>query len=340
MEKDKKIIIAFNFESGKIFNIFDGFPEDLQNYTWLCTICKKPLFYNQSLVCFLHKGNRNYCFEPETIEHKTMKVFWYVMVPKFNRVSVIKLEHKIGDQIADVYFELSNGKKIVIECQNSQISKRKLIERTKNYTHKDIYVLWIFNGNGTCVSNKKKPQNENEIGVLRMEKRVHSLYGGRIYYMNVSGRKIINSPFTLHFSPFFKHKSSDYNYMGYDKYYKDKRSVTIGRIPNYKILCTESKGYKLARFTDKHLSTLCTEEIISCIKEICQKSLLNGKEYHDKIEIPLKSIISHIKAKYGSHLPFLLLNKSTKIKKVNIEKLFDENYDIKDIITIRISDYL
>lgn len=171
MEKNKKIIIAFNFELGKIFNIFDGFPEDLQNYTWLCAICKKPLFYNQSLGCFLHKGNRNYCFEPETIEHKTMKAFWYVMVPTFNRVSVRKLEHKIGDQVADVYFELQNGKRIVIECQNSQISKKRLIERTKNYTSKGIYVLWIFNGHGTCVSDEKNPLNKEGVGVLGMEKR-------------------------------------------------------------------------------------------------------------------------------------------------------------------------
>ena len=87
-----------------------------------------------------------------------------------------------------------------------------------------------------------------------------------------------DSPYVLHFSPFFKHKSSNYSYLGHNKYYKDKRSATFGRIPNYKILCIDSKGYKLARFTDKHLSTLCTEEIIFSIKEICQKSLLKGKK--------------------------------------------------------------
>jgi len=340
MENDKRIIHAFNFELGKVFNILDGLPSDSQKYTWLCTICKKTLSYNQELGCFLHNGNRNYCFEPETIEHKTMKAYWYVMFPKFNQISSKKIEYKIEDQIADVYFELNNGKKVVIECQNSQISKRKLIERTKKYTHKNIYTLWIFNGYGTCVSDKKNPRNEDEVGVLGMEKRVHSLYGGRIYYMNVSGRKIIDSPYALHFSPFFEHKKSDYNYLGYNKYYKDKRSAILGRIPNYKIICLEVKGYKLARFTDKHLSTLCSEEIISCIKEICQKGLLKGKDFNETLEIPLKSIISKVINRYGFHLPHLLLKRSQKIKKVNIEKLFDENYNINEVITIQISDFI
>jgi len=269
-----------------------------------------------------------------------MKAYWYLMFPKFNQISSKKVEYKIGDQIADVYFELHNGKKVVIECQNSQISRRKLIERTKNYTHKDIYVLWIFNGHGTCVSERKNPLNQDEVGVLGMEKRVHSLYGGRIYYMNVSGRKIIDSPFALHFSPFFRHKNSKFNYLGYDKYYKDKRSITLGRIPNYKIICIEAKGYKLARFTDKHVSTLCIEHIISCIKEICQKCLLEGKNVYDCIDIPLTSLISKVKDRYGFYLPRLLLKKSNKIKRIKIEKLFDENYNVNDLIRVQISDYV
>ncbi|UCD02158.1 MAG: hypothetical protein JSV23_03850 [Promethearchaeota archaeon] len=340
MEKDKRIIIAFNFELGKIFNVLDGLPKNFQNYNWLCTICKKSLFYNHELKGFLHKGNRSNCFEPETIEHKTMKAYWYVMFPKFNPVLIKRLEYKIGDQIADVYFELSNGKKIVIECQNSQISKRILVERTKNYTSKGIYVLWIFNGHGTCVSDKKNPRNEDEVGILGMEKRVHSLYGGRVYYMNIVGKKVIDAPYTLHFTPLFKHKSSEYNYFGYDKYYRDKRSVTLGKIPSYQILCVKNKGYKLARFADKHVSILCTERITKYIKEICQKKVLKGKDINDRIEIPLISIISEVKERYGFYLPYLLLKKSKKIKRVKIERLLGENYNINDVMTIRISDYL
>jgi hypothetical protein len=339
MENEKKIIHAFNFELGNVFNILDGLPSDPKNYTWLCTICKKPLFYDLDLDCFLHKGNRNYCFEPETIEHKTMKAYWYMMFPKFNQISSKEIELRIGDQIADVYFELSDGKKVAIECQNSQISKRKLIERTKNYSHKDIYTLWIFNGKGTCVSYEKNPQNEEGVGVLGMEKRVHSLYGGRIYYMNVSGKKIIDPPFALHFAPFFEHKKSDYNYLGYNKYYKDKRSAILSRIPDYKIICIDVKGYKLARFTDKHLSFSCTETINSIIATCCKSVLAEGKDEPDIIEIPLRWIISKLKVQYGFHLPYLLLKKSRKIKKLNLEKIIDQKYEINEIIRVKVSDY-
>ena len=340
MEKGKKIILAYNFELGKIFNILDGLPNNFQNFTWFCTICKKPLFFKEDLDCFLHKGNRNYCFEPETIEHKTMKAYWYVIFPKFNKVVTKKLEYKIGDQIADVYFELRNGKKVVIECQNSQISKKKLIERTKNYTSKDIYVLWIFNGLGTCVSDKKNPRNEDAIGVLGMEKRVHSLYGGRVYYMNVLGKKIVNPPFALHLAPFFKHKESEYNYLGYDKYYKDKRSTILGKIPDYRIICIDKKGYKLARFMDKHVSTLCTEQINRHIRGICQKRILNGETFNDMIKISIKSIISEFENRYGFHLPHLILKKSKNVKKIEIRKLLDDKYNIHEVITVRISDFL
>ena len=116
--------------------------------------------------------------------------------------------------------------------------------------------------------------------------------------------------------------------------------IILGKIPNYKIICIEEKGYKLARFTDKHVSTLCTKKIIQSIKSICQKRLFKEENLTGMIEIPLSSIISEVKGKYGSHLPHLIIKKSKKIKKVNIDKLIDDNYNIQNIITVRISDYL
>jgi len=56
------------------------------------------------------------------------------------------LRYKEKDQVADVYFELrENGVRVAIECQNSPISSKKLMERTTKYTVKEIYVLWVFN---------------------------------------------------------------------------------------------------------------------------------------------------------------------------------------------------
>ncbi len=340
MDKEDKTILAFNYELGQIFNVLDGLSYNFESYTWLCLACKKQIFYSDVLGYFQHKGNKACGFEPETIEHKTMKSYWYENFPKFNPIKTKVLEKKVGDQIVDVYFELQNDKKIAIECQNSQISKKKLIERTKNYTKKDIYVLWIFNGIGTCVSDSKNPRNEEDKAVLGVEKRVHSLYGGRVYYMNVTGSTVIEPPYCLHFAPFFQHKTSDVNYFGYDKYYKDKRSTVTGSIPSLKILCVEYKGYKLARLMDKHVSSLCTEQVVRSLREYCYKTNIKS-EIDDKfLRIPLKSIISSVEKRFGFFLPYLILKKSNKIKKIKIERILDNDYKVQDVILIRTSDYL
>ena len=340
MDKAKKIILAFNYDLGKIFNVLDGLPMNFENYTWLCTTCKKQIYYMEDLRCFQHKGNKNCGFEPESIEHKTMKSFWYEKFPEFNLIKTRKLEYKIGDQIIDVYFELHNRKKIAVECQNSQISSKKLVERTKNYTNKDIHVLWVFNGCGSFVSDEKNPRNEDGKGVLGVEKKAHNLYGGRVYYMNVSGNTIIDPPFCLHFAPYFEHKTSDFNYLGYDKYYKDKRSTVVGMIPSLKILCVEYKGYKLARFMDKHVSPSCTDQINNSIREYFYKNVAKKDIENGILQIPIKSLISSVEKRFGFFLPYLILKKSRKIKKIKVEKVLDDKYAIQDVISIKISDYL
>lgn len=158
--------------------------------------------------------------------------------------------------------------------------------------------------------------------------------------MNVSGRKVIDPLFALHFAPFFEHKTSDSNYLGYNKYYKDKRSAIMGKIPDYELICIEDKGYKLARFKDRHVSSLCLNEITESIREICKKHLLNGKNVNDTIEISLTTIISEISDRYGFHLTHLLLKKASKIKRVSIKKRLDKEYNISNIIEVRLSDYL
>lgn len=340
MEKDKNIILAFNSDLGEVFNVLDGLPKNPENFTWMCVNCKRRVHYVENIGYFRHKGDKSCDFEPETIEHKTMKQYWYDIFPKFNLINSRKLEYRIGDQIIDVYFKLRNGKKIAIECQNSQISAKKLIDRTKNYTMKDIYVLWIFNGYGSFVSDKKNPLNEDNVSVIGVERRVHRLYGGRVYYMNVLGDKILNPPYALHFAPFFKHKTTDFNYFGYDKYYKDKRSIVCGTIPNFKIVWDVYNGFKLARFMDKSESSLCVDQILDHIKKICRDKSRVKRIKNGTLIIPFDSIISNVEERFGYFLPHLLIKKSRKIKKLGIEKVVDNKWHIHECITIKISDYL
>ncbi len=333
--------IAINVESGQVLNIRYRVPANPQESNWICKDCGDPVFYNDYYGSFKHHGQKPEGFEPETIEHKTMKDYWYHIFPLFNEVKYRKLEYWFEDQVADVYFELQDGKKVAIECQNSPITVQNLIKRTKKYTSKDIYVLWIFNGLGSCISEKKYPTNLEKVRVLKEEKRAHNLYSGRIYYMNVEKDIVDEGPYPLHFSPYFENKKLDHNIFGHDKYYRTFQSATVGEIFSYKILCIEYKGYNLARFMDKNVSISCTEQLITCIRAICYKIVDEGEE-NSKIEfkVPVNEIIDMVKEEFGYYLPHLLLKRSKRIKKVRFEKLINEKYKVQDTVTFKISDFL
>jgi competence CoiA-like predicted nuclease len=270
-----------------------------------------------------------------------MKEYWYYTFPLVNPIIKRQLEFRFEDQIADVYFELRDGNKVAIECQNSPITKKKIIERTKKYTKKDIFVLWIFNGSGTCVSEEKRPSNIEKVRVLGEEKRLHNLYGGRIYYMNVVGNEVIHEPYALHYSPYFENKRSETSIYGRDKYYKECQSATVGDIPSYKIVCNEYNGYKLARFMDKNVSISCTEQLLTYIREICFKRIDTGTiDENFEFNIPVDSVIELVKEEYGYYLPYLILKRSRKINKIKFGKTIDEKYKVRELITFRTTDYL
>jgi hypothetical protein len=333
--EESEVFSAFNQELGRIFKVGYGLPENPQRYTWICKECDKQVYYNRYLNCFKHRGLKPDGFEPETIEHKAMKSYWYEIFPNFNSIKFCQKEYWFDDQVADVYFETEDKFKIAIECQNSPITSKKLIERTKKYTEKEIYVLWIFNGLGTCVSDKKTPNNIDKIRVLGVEKKLQKIFGGRVYYMNIKGEKVIEEPYALHYSPYFEHRKSETSLYGHDKYFREFQSATIGHIYSYKILCVDYGGYKLARFMDKNVSISCTEQLNLCINEYCKKKIIEGDiEEGDDVKIPANYLIGLVKERFGYYLPYLILKRSMKINKVKFERILDENYNLQDTITI------
>ena len=340
--EEKEVFAAINLELNRVFRVNYKLPNNPQNYSWQCIECKKPLFYNPNLNCFKHRGQKPEGFEPETVEHKTMKDYWYHIFPLFNSIKSRTLEYWLGDQIADVYFELrENGEKVAIECQNSPISSKKLMERTAKYTNKGIYVLWVFNASGSVVSEEKFPQNSEKVRVLKEETRVHNLYSGRIYYMNVVGEEVISPPFAIHFSPYFEYKKLEGNIYGRDKYYRGLKNAVYGNIPTYKIVCSDYTNYKLARFMDKNMSTLCTDHLKATIREFCVIKMIEGElDNNSEFKIPVDLVIDQVKDEFGYYLPYLLLKRSKNIKKVRFERLLDERYKIQDILTVNATDYL
>ncbi len=125
-------------------------------------------------------------------------------------------------------------------------------------------------------------------------------------------------------------------YCWIEKLSSNFKSAIIGEIFTYKILCVDYKGYKLARFMDKNVSISCSEQLIISIRTFCHEDSSTDTE----IKIPADSIIETVGEKFGYFLPYLLLKRSKRIKKVIFEKLLDENYKIQDVITIKKSDYV
>ena len=145
--------------------------------------------------------------------------------------------------------------------------------------------------------------------------------------MNVEGKKIIDPPFALHIASTLEHKTTDLNPLGYDKFSKSKCSVTVGKIPSYEIMCDTHSSYKIVRFKDKNISSLCNKEIIQFIKDYCKTEL--QKEANKRIlKIPIKTIVSSLEPRFGYNLVY------RKLKKANL--IFSPVILLKFIIKWRI----
>jgi len=90
----------------------------------------------------------------ESFEHKMMKQYMFENLRANNSIKRMELEYNVECRRADLYGELTNGKKFAIVFQNSKISVAEIVERTKLYNENGIFVLWILNG----ISYNRIPQ--------------------------------------------------------------------------------------------------------------------------------------------------------------------------------------
>ncbi|MFX1393059.1 MAG: competence protein CoiA family protein [Promethearchaeota archaeon] len=238
----------------------------------------------------------------ETIDHLLIKKFFYDNIPLENDINTIEQELKIGNRIADIYIELKNGKKVVIEIQHSRISKSELIQRTKEYTKCGVHVLWILDGDGPY---NRKPINEDGVIITVAEKELHFMYSDRVYYTNATSTGITTPVYALHFVPYIERKISSYGIIYY-KQSKNKRSVVCGEISSFKLTLLRRRGFKLARFFDQKLKNLCITDIVQFLKGY---TAYREKKFEEANKIfpdglPLGVLIKKFQAKYGLYLLF------------------------------------
>ena len=243
--------------------------------------------------------------------HRAIKLFLYKYIYE-NDESIVKrsLEKYFGNRYADVYFKLDTGKEIVVEVQNSKISVKEIIARTKDYNTKDIFVLWMLYGDGKCVASPKGAKDVKSIKISPAENYLHRMYGGRVYYVNLDIRRnkaSLKTPFALHYSkPIKKNQRGLFKNRYASFYIRNSNFITI---PNWKIVCTEFSGFKIARFYDKNIKSILKNKILS-FYEIEKKRTPNDKKF-------IREILKKFKKKYGSYMIY------NSILELSLEKKID-----------------
>ena len=258
----------------------------------------------------------------ESIYHKTIKELIFKSVPEKNKAIIEKsLEKHFDNRRADVYFKLKSGEEIVVEVQNSKITVKEIKQRTEDYNKKNIFVLWILHGMGSCVTSSKQPKDIKDTKISTAENYLHRIYYGRVYYINLNlgNSKTTNSGlFALHFSPTWKKKNRMIFHSHYDKFFI--RNINFVKISSWNLLTVNYNGFKLARFYDKNIKTILKNKIFGYLQNNLRKSLKNYK--YKKVR---KLVLNHFSFNYGRYLILDSFSDIIREKKLDL----DEKYILK-----------
>lgn len=236
-------------------NITDEFGK---NNEFSCVGCKSKMIFHRNIAGvkvqhFVHKVPCPFETEPETQEHIRMKNWCYNNLAadkKYLPDSIM-----VGDQKPDVLLEI-NGKQVAIECQCSKLSYEKWESRTRKYSLKGIYVLWLF--------GKKwyKRHFDHEKRVSEIEKELSELNGNVVYYAHEADeeeeRKDKEDSFTV-FPTRFEDVIRENWWTGEDVILKSTKKmnsafpVSAEDSPNpqkgISLKLVETRNYKLVKFT-------------------------------------------------------------------------------------------
>ncbi len=268
-----------------------------------------------------------------------MKKFFYERLPKHNLdLTLVQLEKKKGKRIPDVYLELKSGKKIAIEVQHSQLTKSELFSRTRELNQRGLYVLWVLNGLGNCVEDEKHPLHRKNLRISHLEKALHQMYGGRVYYLNARKDSMFNTTSNL----FAMHYSRTEEWPNFVRWRQGSfycRNSNCVEVRDLSLLCCEFNGLKLARFYDKNFKSSLKESLLNSVmtykgrypknyrSKNATKRLLKAlyEEYKD-IGKPL--LLEYL-ASFKDYLPInaKLVEKrldTTNLKLINLDSNFPE----------------
>jgi competence CoiA-like predicted nuclease len=245
----------------------------------------------------------------ESFQHVKIKRYLMKNIPQDNNIKIIREEVAIGNRIADIFCQLANDKKVVIEVQHSMISVKSIIQRTRDYNDSDCHVLWVFNAS----SFDRYPKNEASARVLNFEKTCQKLFHGRVYYINAFETGNHTPLYPLYFNCFYEQKFLP---VGFNYYRKSRslKSIVLGELESLELKLFKNLNLKLARFNDENVRDQCLKEIKLFLanQPLLTKIVSSLKELSDKDKL-LCAITAKFGRKYGVDLIYDILKQKIKI---------------------------
>jgi competence CoiA-like predicted nuclease len=245
----------------------------------------------------------------ESFQHVKIKRYLMKNLPQDNNIKIIREEVGIGNRIADIFCQLANNKKVVIEVQHSMISVKNIIQRTRDYSDNDCYVLWVFNAS----SFDRYPKNEAGVRVLNFEKTCQKMFHGRVYYINAFETGNHTPIYPLYLNSFHEQKHLP---VGFEYYRKSRslKSIVLGELVSLELKLFKNQNLKLARFNDENVRDQCFKEIKLFLENqpLLTTSISSLEELSDREKL-LCAIIAKFGRKYGVDLVYDLLKHKIKM---------------------------
>lgn len=228
---------------------------DPYEWTWECPLCEEEVVYVQegadgTTAHFRHKSKTDHPKISEGELHRKAKKEIKRKLERDNQLREIELEKVIDQEdsrVADIYLETREGYKIAVEIQCSSQTQKEFEQRTKDYTDKGIYTLWILNSENYRYEKRSKNSSGIEKGVCfkKSVKWLQRHYYGRSYFLD---------PETLEIQP-GRITRKEVIREGLEGDYIDTLKtigdISTSQIPNYGLAVTESNSLKIARFYDR-----------------------------------------------------------------------------------------
>ena len=181
---------------------------------YYCPECGDELILRQgkiNIAHFSHKNDTMCLFRKnggESYVHNHMKHAVKTLIEKDNNVKYSDIEHKIGNRVADYYFEVNRYglKKIAVECVHKHIDLYEFEFKNRFYRDHGIYVLWVFD-TGRFTENRSFKSEVTSLGIMR---DAHNLHYQRIFCIDILGTGM----YAVHFNNVKRWRDGGYDQNG------------------------------------------------------------------------------------------------------------------------------